>query len=231
MPNSLKQAVDSLKQVVESPNFDVSDESVLSKEPRMTQAERTDLSDQRMFDATVQLIIERGPTATSLKDVGVLAGYSRGLAGHRFGSKDNLYNFVLRRLGVIWLGQLKDATGKKVGLVALDQALDQHYQFCVDAPDYVRTFYTLWFESVNADSDLSKTIKGIHQRRFQDVVNWILKDPSIADSIKREADSIAAQFSATVVGIVYYWLSNPEKMNETKRLHEGLKRTMTKLLR
>lgn len=204
---------------------------VRNKSARMTQAERTDLSDQKMFDATVKLIIEHGPAATSLKDVGVLAGYSRGLAGHRFGSKDNLFNFVLRRLGVIWLGQLKEATGKRVGLAAVEQALDQHYLFCVEAPDYVRTFYTLWFESVNADTELGKTIKGIHQRRFQDVVNWILKDPSIADSIKREADSIAAQFSATVVGIVYYWLSNPEKLNETKRLHEGLKRTMTKLLR
>ena len=202
-----------------------------AKEPRMTQTERTDLSDQMMFDAAVQLIMQRGPAATSLKDVGVLAGYSRGLAGHRFGSKDNLFNFVLRRLGVMWLGQLKEATGKRVGLAAVEQALDQHYLFCVEAPDYVRTFYTLWFESVNADSELSKTIKGIHQRRFQDVVNWILKDPSIADVVKRESDSIAAQFSATVVGIVYYWLANPEKMNETKRLHEGLKRTMPKLLR
>lgn len=204
---------------------------VARKEARLTQAERTDLSDQKMFDATVHLIMQHGPAGTSLKDVGVHAGYSRGLAGHRFGSKDNLFNFVLRRLGIMWLGQLKEATGKRVGLSALEAALDQHYLFCVEAPDYVRTFYTLWFESVNADTELSKTIKGIHQRRFQDVVNWVLKDPTIADNVKREADSIAAQFSATVVGIVYYWLANPEKMNETKRLHEGLKRTMTKLLR
>lgn len=208
-----------------------SDNQSANKDVRMTQAERTDLSDQKMFDATVSLIIEHGPAATNLKDVGMLAGYSRGLAGHRFGTKDNLFDFVLRRLGVIWLSQLKEATGKRVGLAAVEQALDQHYQFCVEAPDQVRTFYTLWFETVNADSELSKTIKGIHQRRFQDVMNWILKDSTIADSVKREADSIAAQFSATVVGIVYYWLANPEKMNETKRLHEGLKRTMTKLLR
>lgn len=202
-----------------------------SKEGRLTQTERTELSDQKMFEAAVTLITQHGPAGTSLKEVGVLAGYSRGLAGHRFGSKDNLFDFVLRRLGVIWLDQLTTATGKRVGLTAVERALDQHYQFCVEAPDQVHTFYTLWFESVNADSNLSKTIKGIHQRRFQDVVNWILKDPTIRDSVKREADSIAAQFSATVVGIVYYWLSNPEKINETKRLHEGLKRTMTKLLR
>lgn len=198
--------------------------------PRLTQAERTEISDKRMFDATIALIVERGTSATSLKDVGMLAGYSRGLASHRFGSKDKLFDFVLRRLGELWLAQLKQSTGSKVGLAAVEKALDQHYQFCVDAPDYVRTFYTLWFESISDDSDLSRTIKGIHQRRFQDVVNWILKDPSIAIETKREANLIAAQFSATVVGIVYYWLANPEKINEVKRLHEGLKRTVTHML-
>lgn len=198
---------------------------------KLTQAERTEISDQRMFDATVQLVMEHGPAATSLKDVGVLAGYSRGLASHRFGSKDKLFDFVLRRLGGMWLTQLKTATGDKVGLPAVEQAIEQHYQFCVDAPDYVRTFYTLWFESVNANSELSQTIKGIHKRRFEDVVNWIMDDPSISQSVKDKADTIAEQFSATVVGIVYYWLENPHKTNKIKSLHEGLKNTMTLLLR
>ncbi len=203
---------------------------VNKREPRRTQAERTEISDQRMFDATVKLIVERGPAGTSLTDVGLLAGYSRGLASHRFGSKDRLFNFVVRRLGEMWLSKLKEVTINKEGLAALEQAIEQHYQFCVDAPDYVRTLYTLWFESLNADSELSATIKGIHQRRFQDVVNWIVRDRSIPDSVKREADVIAAQFSASVIGIVYYWLANPEKINETKILHDGLKRTMTRLI-
>jgi len=197
---------------------------------KLTQTERTEISDQRMFDATIKLIIERGPAATSLKDVGVLAGYSRGLASNRFGSKDRLFGFVLRRLGDLWLTQLKSATNTDVGQLAVERALDQHYQFCVEAPDYVRTFYTLWFESINAGSELGEIIKGIHQRRFQDVMNWILNDVDISDSVKREADSIAAQFSASVIGIVYYWLANPDKLDETKRLHDGLKRTMTALL-
>ena len=72
-----------------------------ANEGRLTQAERTEISDQRMFDATVQLVVEHGPAGTSLKDVGVLAGYSRGLASHRFGSKDKLFSFTLRRLGVM----------------------------------------------------------------------------------------------------------------------------------
>ncbi len=195
-----------------------------------TQAERTELSDQKMFDATVRLIVQHGAQNTRLTDVGIEAGYSRGLASHRFGNKDRLFDFVVLRLGDIWLQQLKSATQNKSGLVAIESAIEQHYQFCVDAPDYVHTFYTLWFESINTDSELSKTIQSIHQRRFQDVVNWILNDSDIGAATKREADSIAAQFSATVIGIVYYWLSNPTKLSETKRLHDGLAFTMRRLI-
>ena len=54
---------------------------------RRTQAERTALSDARMFDAAMQLIVEQGTHATTLKEVGERAGYSRGLASSRFGSK------------------------------------------------------------------------------------------------------------------------------------------------
>ncbi len=183
-----------------------------------------------MFDATVSLIVEHGPANTRLTDVGLEAGYSRGLAGHRFGNKDKLFDFVVLKLGDIWLQQLKQVTRNKLGLVAIESAIEQHYQFCVDAPNYVHTFYTLWFESVNADSQLSQTIQNIHQRRFQDVVNWILNDPRIDEVVKRDADFIAGQFSASVIGIVYYWLSNPNKLAETKRLHDGLASTMKILI-
>jgi AcrR family transcriptional regulator len=197
---------------------------------RLTQAERTEISDRKMFDATVQLIVKHGPAATSLKDVGVHAGYSRGLASHRFGSKENLFTFTLKRLGEMWLRQLTKATSGHVGIVAVEKALGQHYQFCVEAPDYVRTFYKLWFESVNASQDLSGAIKAIHQRRHDDVVKWIVDDQSLSESVKQNADSIAGQFGASVIGIVYYWLANPEDLERVKQLHDDLTLTMTQLI-
>jgi AcrR family transcriptional regulator len=197
---------------------------------RLTQSERTEISDQLMFDVTVQLVVEKGTEGTNLKDVGVLAGYSRGLASHRFGSKDKLFSFTLQRLAEIWLRQLKAATGDKVGYPAVQRALDQHYQFCVDAPSYVRTFYCLWFESVSTETELAAAIKHIHRRRQQDVERWIADDPSISSEVKDNALAIAAQFSASVVGIVYFWLTNPLELEQTRQLHDGLKQTMRGLL-
>ncbi|MBQ61816.1 MAG: hypothetical protein CMQ19_07045 [Gammaproteobacteria bacterium] len=198
---------------------------------RLTQAERAKISDKRMLEAAVKLIVDHGPAATSLKEVGLLAGYSRGLAGQRFGSKDKLFAFVLRQVGDSWLDQLKRATDSQTGLKAIHQALDEHYKFCVEAPDQVRAFYTLWFESVNAGSELAAIIKNIHNRRHLDMVSWISADTQIPDARKRDANTIAAQFCASIIGIVYYWLANPEAINETRDLHESLKNTMTLLIR
>lgn len=197
---------------------------------RLTQAERTEISDSRMLEAAVELIVDRGPAATSLKEVGLLAGYSRGLAGQRFGSKDSLFAFVLRHVGETWLGQLKQSTQEIRGIDAIHTALEEHYRFCVEAPIQVRAFYTLWFESVNAGSELTAIIGNIHNRRHQDVVNWIQTDSMLSANTKTRADAIAGQFCASVIGIVYYWLANPADLEETRALHDNLKTTMTLLL-
>jgi AcrR family transcriptional regulator len=58
--------------------------------PRITQTQRRARSEQRILDATIRLIAERGTVATTLGEVGEAAGYSRGLAAHLFGTKENL---------------------------------------------------------------------------------------------------------------------------------------------
>ena len=201
-----------------------------STSSRLTQAERTEISDNRMLEAAVELIVDRGPAATSLKEVGLKAGYSRGLAGQRFGSKDKLFSFVLRQVGDSWLAQLKQSTDRQTGLAAIHYALDEHYKFCVEAPNQVRAFYPLWFESVNAGSELTKIIGNIHNRRHQDVFAWIMTDSAVGNRIKPNADAIAGQFCSSVIGIVYYWLANPSDLKETRKLHDNLKKTMTLML-
>ena len=93
---------------------------------RLTQAERTALSDRRMRDSAIELIVAQGTTAMSLKQVGEAAGYSRGLASQRFGSKDGLFSFIVRSVGEDWLAKLKQATQGRSGYGALCAATDEH---------------------------------------------------------------------------------------------------------
>lgn len=194
---------------------------------RKTQAERTALSDKCMLDAAIQLIVVHGIDKTTLKAVGESAGYSRGLAGYRFGSKAGLLSFVVRSIGEEWLDELKRVTEGKVGLDAITAATDAHYRFCVEAPDHVRAFYTLWFEAIGPDSQAKAIIAGIHNRRLKDVKNWITTGIS-NDHIKTtvNADVVAVQFCASIIGIVYQWLINPEALDEVRDAYENLNQTM-----
>ena len=195
----------------------------MSRPQRMTHAERTDRSDRRMLEAATALIVERGTDQTTLKDVGETAGYSRGLAGYRFGSKAGLFEFIVRSVGESWLADLKRVTRGKSGLDAIAAALDEHARFCTEASNDVRAFYMLWFESVGVDSPAKAVIGNIHERRLRDVIGWI---ESAGYTGELPAADIAEQFNASVLGIAYQWLAAPDDRAAIRRLHDNLKRTM-----
>ena len=203
----------------------------MNQAQRMTQSERTDLSDSRMLEAAVKLIVERGTDKTTLKDVGELAGYSRGLAGYRFGSKSGLFEFIVRAIGDVWLQELTRVTENKSGFGAIAAATDEHLRFCQEAPEEVRAFYMLWFDSVGPRSGVKQVVAGIHDRRRRDVAAWIRDGKASGNCVPVLAeDAIAGQFSASIVGIVYHWLQHPEDLVEVAALHDNLKRTMAALL-
>lgn len=201
------------------------------EDPPRTQAERTALSDSRMLEAAVRLIVERGADGTTLKDVGELAGYSRGLAGYRFGTKANLFCFIVRSVGEDWLRELGQAVENQVGLDAILAAADAHYHFVLEAADRIRAFYILWFNSIGPDPELKEVIAHVHERRQRDVEEWIgrgIEVGAVRDDVN--VRGIADQFCAAIIGIVYQWLVTPDAHDSIKQLHDGLKQQMTRAL-
>ena len=198
----------------------------------LTQVERKEISDAKMLEAAVSLIVERGAGLVTLKDVGEKAGYSRGLAGYRFGNREGLFDFVLRSVGDEWLAELTQVTANSFGYKAIAAALDAHIKFCEDAPKHVEAFYRLWFDSMAPDSQLKGVILGIHQRRRDDVVSWI-EQAMAAGEVPSTVDAgmLADHFTASVSGIVYHWMTDPDNLNEMRNLHEALKQVMQSMLR
>jgi AcrR family transcriptional regulator len=203
----------------------------MAKALRLTQVERKEISDAKMLEAAVELIVERGTGQATLKDVGEKAGYSRGLAGYRFGNKEGLFDFVLRSVGDEWLAELTLVTKNKTGYDAIAAALDAHIQFCEDAPKHVEAFYRLWFEALTPGSQLKSVILGIHKRRRADVIRWIeqgVEEGSVAAII--DVELVADHFTASVSGIVYHWMSDPDNLDEMRSLHNALKQVVGAML-
>jgi AcrR family transcriptional regulator len=179
-------------------------------EGRMTQAERTALSDRRMFDAAIELINERGTQKTTLKEIGERAGYSRGLANYRFGSKDGLMLELFESFDSRWKEHLLDYVGDASGLDAVRQAATALRDFLNKESSYMRAMYLLWYECLGHESEMRRTLAGHHGVYRDDARRWIEEGIEAGD-VRPEIDptQFAAQYCAFIFGIVYQWLVDP----------------------
>jgi len=163
-----------------------------------------------MNDAAVGLLESRGGAGTTLAAIGQEAGYSRGLATQRFGSKAGLLRDVLKRTSQEWLRRLEAAVGDQVGLEALEAALDTQVGFIREAPSDVRAMYLLSFQSIDPGAEYRPNVAEVHRRQRETVVRWIREGQSCG-RVTRDVDpeQVAAYFCAAAVGLVFHWLVNP----------------------
>ena len=144
-----------------------------SKSTRRTQAERTALSDQLMLEAAIKLINERGTQKTTLKEIGELAGYSRGLANYRFGSKDGLLQELFSRFDDRWKNHLETYVDGKSGAEAVLAAANALRDFLKLESEYMRAMYTLWYESLGHESEIRSNLAAHHDVYRKDATRWI----------------------------------------------------------
>ncbi|WP_077003128.1 TetR/AcrR family transcriptional regulator [Variovorax sp. KK3] len=84
-----------------------------------TQKDRRSEAEARLLATARSLIARRGWAGTTLADVGVAAGYSRGLAAHYFGSKSGLLHEITRQINNNFFDQVFQAPPCDPGLETL----------------------------------------------------------------------------------------------------------------
>ncbi len=183
----------------------------------LTQAERTAISDRAMLDAAIELILKTGIEKTTLAAIGEQAGYSRGLATYRFGSKAGLFDAVCKSISRRWLDYLREDVGDKIGIEAMSAALDSFFTFISDSPDEARVLQILYCGAASPESEYRQTSVSIHQRQQDDVAEWVSAAQaagSIRDDI--EPKSVATQYIAYISGMTYLWVINPDSIDFQK---------------
>lgn len=182
--------------------------------PRLTQAERTALSDARMFEAAMHLIVEHGTHNTTLKEVGEKAGYSRGLASNRFGSKEILFGHLVRDFNEKWAAELRRFVGSNDGLAALSGALDAVEFFLLNRTSQMQAMYILWFESITSYPLVRRRLAANHIAYRRDTARWISQGIAKGEVLPNiDPESFAVEFSAFIFGLVYQWLASPTSIN------------------
>jgi AcrR family transcriptional regulator len=197
---------------------------------RLTQADRSALSERRTLEAAVELMGERGYEKTTLAAIGKAAGYSRGLATHHFGSKADLFARVIRWISDKSRRQLEPALHGRTGVEALLAFADAHSRFADENPLMTRALYVLWFQSLISDSPMrDAAIEDLLGHR--DRVRRIIEQGIAAGTVRADADpsAEAIQFCGVLFGLGLQQLIDPtnfavEDMN--RRFRERLEATL-----
>ncbi len=186
---------------------------------RMTQAERTALSDQRMFNAAMQLITVHGTHNTTLKEVGEKAGYSRGLASGRFGSKEALFNELVTIFNRRWKAESRTKIGNHTGFRAFHTAVDAVIYFMVENTDYVRAMFILYYETIGSSHLLRERLADQHSAYRRDAARWVEEAIESGDARPNSSpERFAIYYTSFLFGVIYQWLVSPETIDFKKAL-------------
>ncbi|MGB7450795.1 MAG: TetR/AcrR family transcriptional regulator [Lysobacterales bacterium] len=196
---------------------------------RPTQAERTALAEEKMINATIDLLNTVGLAGTTLIAIGESAGYSRGLASHHFGSKSGLFRKVLRHITAVWTEELENNLDGKQGLDALQAALDAHRDHLLHFPHHARAMYILWSASFDPASEFKPNVIEFHRLQRATAAAWVLNGQETGE-IRSDVDPVrfAEQFYASLLGLNFQWLVNPDI--DLKASFETLKQNIVALL-
>ncbi len=196
---------------------------------RPTQAERAALAEEKMVNATIDLLNTVGMAGTTLIAIGELAGYSRGLATHHFGSKAGLFRKVLRHITAVWTEELENNLRGRDGLAALLAALDAHRDHMLNFPRHARAMNILWSASFDPAAEFKPNVIEFHRLQRANAAAWV-KAGQASGEIKADVDAVrfAEQFYASLLGLNYQWLVNPEI--DLRKSIETLKQNIVALL-
>jgi AcrR family transcriptional regulator len=197
---------------------------------RRTQVDRRAESDRRILAAARRLIAEKGSNGTSLADIGIAAGYSRGLPSERFGTKQRLIDALLDEVDRGFARELPDDLPQRGGLAGVTARIEAHLQGAARSPEAVRLLYVLYMESLTAAPQLHPRIAGL-ARTFRAGFVHHLREAQQAGEI---ADDIGVEDQAAVIlgalrGLITQWLIEPDAIDldaSGKTLVAMLKRSL-----
>ena len=197
---------------------------------RTPQADRTALAEERMLEAAVRLMAERGYEKTTLAAIAQAAGYSRGLPHHHFGSKADLFAEVIRRISRRVDEEFQREVGDRTGLDALLTFVDGHRRFAERSPEIMRALQVLWFQSLIAESNLRATaiddLLG-HRKQVRQMIQEGVEAGNIRDGT--DADIEAVQFCGTLFGLTLQWLIDPDG-SPIDEMHRSFKQRLVATL-
>lgn len=186
---------------------------------RRTQRQRREETERRLLDATATLVAAGGSRAVTLQEVGRLAGYSRGIVNHMFGTKEAL----LAALVAGAQQRVAPPQASSPGLGRLRQRVARYIDQVSAGDEYARAFLLLWAESVGA----APRLRAMFTERDNLFVREIREDLSagIADGDIRpdiDAEGVTLALIAVLRGTGLHTIIRDAEPDAAVRVREAI---------
>lgn len=165
--------------------------------PRRTQVDRREESDRRMLRAATKLFARQGVSGTSLAEVGLAAGYSRGLPVDRYGSKRGLIEALLDSMAAWFEARVAGGPSSRQGVRAVLERIEAHVDGARKSPLATAALYAIYLESLGAMPVLRPKVGALLERWRRDLVVG-LRQAQTAGEIRGDID--CEQHAAIILG-------------------------------
>jgi AcrR family transcriptional regulator len=115
---------------------------------RRTQTERRETAERSIIDAAVAIIAERGLTGLTLANAGEKAGYSRGIASHHFGKKDELLIAIVQHIMTEFSQFMVARPDVEAGLPMIRAVIDEYFSRAGRDTRMIRALHLVMSEGV-----------------------------------------------------------------------------------
>jgi len=181
-----------------------------------TKPARTSATRQKLFDAALELMGDRGPADVTVDEIAARAHVAKGSVYYNFGSKDGLIDALLRH-GVGLLAEtLSEAEREPDPLAAVERLVDGALGFFGEYPAFAQLLLSEMWRTPGQWHETLSLLRDNITSIFKQVIRRVGDDghlPAGAD-----ADTVAAALFGTLVVVTLDWITfRPERTKEELR--------------
>ncbi|GAC1479865.1 MAG: TetR/AcrR family transcriptional regulator [Pseudarthrobacter sp.] len=182
---------------------------------------RTNATRQKIFDASMELIGERGAAGVTVDEIAAAAGVSKGTVYYNFGSKSDLIAQLLRYGVDILKARLLSASGDPGSaggpaldpLVAMEAMIGQAMDFMADYPSFARLWVSENWRTPSVWQDTFAVLRSELLAVIGDAIEAVAAVHPVDGTVSRGSLETAIFGACFVVGLdrVTY---NPERSRD-----------------
>ena len=185
----------------------------ISLNERRTQRQRKQDAETAIITAAIAIIAEKGLAGLTLAAAGEQAGYSRGIASHHFGKKDELLIAVVNHITRSFNDYLAHDKDIRPGLAMILKVIERYLNDIKNNSVNVRAWQLILTEAVS-NPVLKPALEKVNTRSVKNLARHIEQGISDGD-VREDIDSSnqALIILSTLRGVMGHWLVNPHDID------------------